>query len=47
MLNTWGDEKSPSDHKTIQIFRKGWEEPLTMRWDEIPPSMNMYGLYWR
>ncbi len=48
MLDPWRDQESrPWEHKWIQIFREGWPEPQTTRWDEIPPAMNMYGLYWR
>jgi hypothetical protein len=48
VFDPWGKPKDhPRDHKLIQIFRPGWEEPKTLKWDEIHPATNVHGLYWR
>jgi hypothetical protein len=48
ILDPWREQATrPWDHKMIQIFREGWDEPQTLRWDEMHPQMNAEGLFWK
>lgn len=34
-------------HSTVEIAREEWDKPELIVVDEMPPHMNVAGLYWR
>ena len=37
----------PFQHRAVEIMRREWDEPQTIRPTEMSPWMNVNGLYWR
>lgn len=45
---TLATHKRPDNRNAeICVMREGWCESFTTTWNDLPPSMNMVGLYWR
>lgn len=53
----WMDDRAPSyklanrlypyQHRAVEIMRREWDEPHTVKPAEMPPWMNVADLYWR
>lgn len=41
------NRETPYMHRAVEIMRREWDEPHTVKPAEMPPWMNVAGLYWR